>query len=211
MWRKQIEIPVRWIVAFIAGHKGDLTRTLTLDSYLRYGKSVVPPTRASPYGMRAILLVNGTLIAHFSDHICQSDRDILGLHAEPTSRDQQALEALAVLASLREYSQFWKSERITLCIRTDNIASLCMLAKMQPHSPQLGIVARELALDISDATYSPDIVEHIPGIVNIGADALSRMSDPNKEVTLPSYLTDATRHVCSRRDKSWWRSVEVPA
>ena len=35
---------------------------------------------------------------------------------------------------------------------------------MQPNLKRLGIVAREMAVDIAAAAYSPDIVQHIPGV-----------------------------------------------
>ena len=178
---------------------------------MRLGRSVILTTDASPYGIGAILNIEGKVVAHFSEQISRSDRDILGLSAEPSSRDQQVLEAFAILLSLHEFAQHWRTDRVTLTIRTDNIAALTMCARMQPHSQQLGIIARELALDICEASYSPDIVEHIPGISNIGADALSRICQPGKTTVLPRYLLDDTRHVCTPRDKSWWRSLEQPA
>ena len=199
------------MVAFLSGQKGNLRRELSLDAYLRRGKSVVLTTDASPFGIGAVLVIDGVITAHLSDTICAMDRATLGLQTEPSCKDQQALEALAVLVSLREFASHWKSIRITLSIRTDNVAALVMLAKMQPHSQQLGIVARELALDISDVAFVPEIVEHIPGISNVAADALSRQSDPFKRIAIPSYLTSATRHVCANRTKSWWRSLVLPA
>ena len=211
IWTKQIQIPLQWLVAFISGQRGDLQRVLTVDSYLRRGKSVVLTTDASPYGIGAILVIDGTVVAHLSDRVCAMDRLVLGLQETPSSKDQQALEALAVLVSLREFLKYWRYDRIVLAIRTDNIAALCMVTKMQPHSPQLGIVARELALDISEASYCPDIVKHIPGITNVAADALSRIYDPNKNVTIPSYVTDSTKHCCHSRGKQWWRSINPPA
>ena len=211
IWTRQIQIPLQWLIAFISGQSGNLRRELSLDAYLRRGKSVLLTTDASPYGLGAVLVIDGTIAAWLSCHICNMDRTILGLQMEPSCRDQQALEALAVLVSLREFATYWKKERITLSIRTDNMASLVMLTKMQPHSHQLGIVARELALDISDAVFCPEIVQHIPGISNVAADALSRKGDPHKKVAVPSYLTESTKHVCSIRNKSWWRSLVLPA
>ena len=151
------------------------------------------------------------IAAYFSDQICDTDRVVLGLAAEPSSKDQQVLEALAILVSLREFAEHWKSERIMLTIRADNIAALAMCAKMQPHSQQLGIVARELALDVADSSYSPDIVEHIPGLSNIAADALSRLSQPGYGARIPEYLKVAPRHLCQPRGPKWWRSLALPA
>ena len=43
-----------------------------------------------------------------------------------------------------------------------------------------GIIAREVALDISDALYRPDIVQHVPGVANKVCDILSRHSNPSR-------------------------------
>ena len=135
------------------------------------------------------------------------DKQVLGLSKELCSVDQQALEALTILIALREWSEHWRSIRLILCIRTDNIAALKKVARMQPHSQQLAIIAREVALDIASAMYTPDIVEHVPGVSNIAADALSRINDPTKAVALPSYLNTVPRHKCTVRQLGWWRAL----
>ena len=42
----------------------------------------------------------------------------------------------------------------------------------------LGLIAREAALDISKGICEPTVGEHIPGIANVLADVLSRRLDP---------------------------------
>ena len=44
-----------------------------------------------------------------------------------------------------------------------------MVTKMKTHSQSLGVVAREMALDISDAVYEPQVASHVPGVANIAA------------------------------------------
>ena len=56
----------------------------------------------------------------------------------PAATDQQVLEALAMLVALRAWKEVWRTERVTLAIFSDNMAALSLVAKMQPHSPQLG-------------------------------------------------------------------------
>ena len=94
---------------------------------------------------------------------------------------------------------------MTLTVRADNLSTLALVAKMQPHSAQLGIIARELALDISSAAYAPDVVEHLPGIANTAADALSRKSDPHKSYRLPHYL-EGVPEVSVERPPMWWKT-----
>lgn len=109
-------------------------------------------------------------------------RSVLGLPDEPSSRDQQAAEALCMLVALRAWSGRWAQTRIKLTVQTDNRSTLALVAKMQPHSHQLGTIAREMALDVSELSYSPDVINHVPGIANKAADSLSRLYQPGQKV-----------------------------
>ena len=86
------------------------------------------------------------------------------------------------------------------------MAALSMLAKMQPKSFSLQVVARELALDLSQMSYSPDFIEHIPGVTNGIADALSRMAERGSDFQLPAFLSNARYDIAPERDKMWWRT-----
>ena len=135
----------------------------------------------------------------------QTDKEILAISPTPSSKDQQTLEALAMLVALRHWSPQWKNQRVHLAIRTDNIATLTMCCKMQPHSTSLGIIAREMALDIASSAFSPEDVAHIPGIANKAADFLSRRYTPNKpSLSLPSYLPEHLETTCCPRERDWW-------
>ena len=98
---------------------------------------------------------------------------------------------------------------MTLTVRADNLSTLALVAKMQPHSAQLGIIARELALDIASAAYAPDVVEHLPGIANTAADVLSRRLDPVKSYTLPHYLVGVPE-ISVERPPMWWKTWPAP-
>ena len=56
------------------------------------------------------------------------------------------------------------------------------------HVPTLNIIARELALDLADACFVPDIVAHSPGGAMGTADALSRKFQPGVVFQLPLAL-----------------------
>ena len=71
----------------------------------------------------------------------------------------------------------------------------------------IGIIAREIALDISDSAYSPDTAEHIPGIANKAADALSRLHQPGGKAEIPSYLSGIPRAEFQARNRAWWRAL----
>ena len=82
-----------------------------------------------------------------------------------------------------------------------------MACKMQPHSDQMAIIAREMALDICRSSVSPDEATHIPGIANKAADALSRLHQPGAPQRLPEYLLPEHRSEVSANPREWWLSV----
>ena len=61
--------------------------------------------------------------------------------------------------------------------RPSPYSSLCASG---PHSDRLGIVARELALDIAQSSVAPDEAEHIPGLADKAPVALSSLYQPGK-------------------------------
>ena len=178
IWTRQIMIPLTLIKAFLAENVGSLQRHFSLQTHLRKGDLLTITTDASPHGIGGILQSNGAIVSYFADKICDTDRHVLGLDVSPSASDQQALEALAVLVALRVWRPHWLNRGVNLSVQTDNVAALTTLTKMQPHSATLGIIARELALDISASSYSPDDARHIPGLANTTADYLSRMFSP---------------------------------
>ena len=88
-------------------------------------------------------------MSYFADTINDVDRKMLSLSSGPSSAHQQALEALALLVALREWRSHWQHRRACLSVQTDYIAPLSMITKMQPHSDTLGVIAREIALDVA--------------------------------------------------------------
>ena len=93
-WTKQAQVPLRWLQAFLAKQSGNLSRRISLDSYLRRGPFVCITTDASPFGLGAILEIGGDLIAWFGIPVNQTDRSILELDPSP----QQVIS---------KYSRLW--------------------------------------------------------------------------------------------------------
>ena len=209
VWTKQIQVPTDWIACFLDGHRSDLVRVMTLDAHYRRGLRIDITTDASPYGMGAFLCVGGKPVEYFAVATTAQDAKALGLELSTDSKCQQAFEALALLVALRHWRSFWTDRRCTIHVASDNMAALSMVCRMQPHSPSLGVVARELALDISDSVYQPQLASHIPGVANVTADALSRKFEPNRTFVLPSILAYSTEAHPQRRDSSWWRTVRT--
>ena len=86
-------------------------------------------------------------------------------------------------------------------IRIDNVAALTTLTKMHPNSPTLGIIARELALDVAAAAYCPDDAPRIPSISDKSADYLGRVNTPRSTDPTPTYLPPNARHKFSVRSR----------
>jgi len=70
----------------------------------------------------------------------------------------------------------------------------------------VNIIAKELALDMAEAVYRPTLVEHLPGVMNIAADALSRLFIPGKNYVVPSCLARSTRVDPPERDSGYFRT-----
>ena len=68
------------------------------------------------------------------------------------------------------------------------MSALTLIAKLKctGHS---NLIAREVAMIYGMAAFQPRCIEHLPGIVNTAADALSRLSDPSKKYEIPDQLT----------------------
>ena len=122
------------------------------------------------------------------------------------SAGQQAFEALGLLVAIRLWLPTFKHERVTVYLRSDNVSALEMVAKMQAKTESLGVLARELALDLADATYALDFAQHVAGITNGIADSLSRKHQPGKRYTVPEFLCDAGEIVAQPRNLKWWRT-----
>ena len=199
--------PLRWIQAFLNQQAGNITRTFEVGAFYNKGPKVIICVDASPYGLGAWLTVEGVPQEHFADTISDQDCAILGIEDRSGSKGQQAFEAFALLVSMRLWLPRYKNQRVLVTLRGDNIAALVMVSKMQPRSKSLGVVARELALDIASATYSPDFVQHIQGVSNSVADSLSRKFQADKTYTLPSILRYSKEIEMTARPRSWWLTV----
>ena len=160
---------------------------------------------ASTTGFGGFILIDGIPECYTYGQFTQLDADILQVVNEE-SRAQQAFESLALLIIFRMWIAEFAKHRVSVRVRGDNMAALSLLAKMQPKSASLQLIARELALDVSQCSYSPDFVEHVPGVANGVADALSRMAEHNSEFQLPTMLSTTRFDAPPDRPTTWWRT-----
>ena len=84
-----------------------------------------------------------------------------------------------------------------------------LLVKMRPGSPQIAIIAREIALRLVEFSFPPDAM-HTPGIAHVLADELSRIYAPGGTGCVSSYrhraLTDAKLVTPPSRPTTWYKA-----
>ena len=116
---------------------------------------------------------------------------------------------LAILVAIRLWAHLWGRDRITLNLIGDNIGALTMLVKLRPptRNPAMGIIARELALELAQLSFQPDAT-HTPGLSHVVADVLSRVYAPDGTGTVTSELHPALSEAqcCEtpQRNEQWY-------
>ena len=176
IWARQIEQEVTWFRAFFEGKGTSVERFFSLDAYNRAGTVVEIGTDASPWGMGGWLSVDGRIKEYFASPITSEDVSMYGLDTG-TPAGQQVWECLAVLVALDIRRNQWADARVNLQVRSDNVTALTLLVKMRPGSPQIAIIAREIALRLVEFSFPPDAM-HTPGVAHVLADELSRIHAP---------------------------------
>ena len=81
-----------------------------------------------------------------------------------------------------------------------------MVVKLKASGYGVGLISREMALDIGEAHYSPQVAAHLPGQANLLADFLSRDVD-HVAHDLPPPLREALRVHLPDRSMEWWRTL----
>ena len=210
VWVRQILPAVRWFIAFLQCEGALIMRPFLFQAYVLPASRIVFTLDASPWGYGGVLLEDGEFSEYFHAPVSQDDIDILG--AKIGSADsQQLFESLAMLLALRIWKAKWHQFRSAVAVRGDNVTMLTMLVHFRGKSPALATVAREVALEVAGAAYRPVSAEHIPGVANSVADALSRMHAPSvgggSPNTLPACLARCTRVEVPARPRAWYRAL----
>ena len=140
------------------------------------------------------MLTDDVPIAYFS---CPTDdHDVALFNFERGgSEGQQVCEALAMLVGLRLWATAWKDGRATIEVKGDSISALTLVLCCRTKGQATNIIAREIALDIAETIYRPDLGTHIPGTMNVAPDQLSRIAQPGHSTNVPTILATARRDV----------------
>ena len=158
-------------------------------------------TDASPYGLGAILfkIDTGEVLGYWADEV--HERDLSRLRArrgEPAWQNEW--EMLAVLVSIVVFEADLAGEKFIL--QADNITALEAASRYKSPRPLINAMAAEMALRMDKLRTEMTMCEHIPGILNVEADALSRLS-VGKD--LPKELREARRLQAPARTDDFWK------
>ena len=167
-------------------------------------------TDACPWGRGGAYTVDMWIVGWLATQITAYEVKLFD-HAIGDPAGQQTWEALAILIGLRLYKQWWQSSRSVLEVGADNVTALAMVTLMEAKGPGVNLVARELALDLADGCYRPDITQHIPGITNGCSDTLSRRFQPGKTFILPKVLAKIAESEIPLRENKYYRAIAPPS
>ena len=148
--------------------------------------------------------------SYFATTLSDEELDILRIR-RGESAAQQVVEALAVLVALRAWSKRWCGQRAIIHVRSDSTSALVHSQTLKTCGRGPGIVAREIALDIAHAVYTPHVAEHVPGEENVIADALSRKYAPGFDFQLPERMAAVQETMFSTRGHRYLRTLAQPS
>ena len=125
---------------------------------------------------------------------------------------KEVWESLTALVAVRLWKAHWQQRRVCLTVRGDSVAMLALVVNMRPCTRQLSLIDQGLVRDFADVSFVRVVAQHLPGLANTMADALSRMAQPCSCVTLSSDLTKATPMFPPARTSAYYRTVirELP-
>ena len=113
-----------------------------------------------------------------------------------------------LLISVRHWYAHWAQRRVSLQLQSDNLAALTLASQLKASGARRRI-AKELALIYAHAVFEPDIMERIPGVMNVTPDSLSRRFNTPGWCP-PASLQDAREVFPQKRNASWWVSSSIP-
>jgi hypothetical protein len=210
VWVKQFRIALDWFIAFLSGCHGGIIRNFDVHEFAGWSPDVSLVMDASPWALGAFLLEDGRILEYFSSEITAEDESRFKAKIGEAA-GQQIWESLTALVACRVWAHRWQRKRVTLQIKGDSVAMLTLILKMRPPTPELGLISREIALDVAESCYRPKIMTHIPGVANTIADQLSREYGPKAGGELPRALCGAVRIFVPVRNNSYFRTLSGPA
>ncbi|CAE7389519.1 unnamed protein product [Symbiodinium natans] len=193
---RRVSPALRWVKALLSG-----TETVERIFYAN------PPatdlelvTDASPWGIGGVCRRNGEPLAYFHSHL--PDDILAKFSAERGVSSYNTLwEGLALLVAFRLWLPALTHGSVFRA-KSDNLGFLMALSKGSAKSPALNVLAREFAFDQATRCYQIRGLVHIAGVSNVQADALSRLSAPERK-PFPSELLATPRCEAKLGGDSW--------
>ena len=195
---KRIAASLHWVIALLQGEHGRLKRRFEARK-TDEGWEII--TDACPWGIGGILYKKSIPQRWFSAELSSALLEKFKAK-KGESGFNTAWEALALLTALR----LWLPrlpKMLSVRVKSDNVGALRMLLNLTSSSDPLSIIAREVALDIASDNYQISELEHVPGITNVAADALSRLWAPQSE-PLPN-LGEAVQDLAPDFSSDFWK------
>ena len=207
-WTKQVEATLRFVQSFLREEHGPIERIFDSDSHRGIGEQIDVLTDASPWGLGALLVIDGAFFECIAGALTDEDFRRFGL-AAGDCRGQQCWESLAILVALRHWAPRWRGRRFCLRVRSDSVTALTMLVSCRGTGASVNLIAREIALDLARSMYRPSVCEHIPSVSNKLPDLLSRLSEPGAPQALPRALSGARRARPEARTQAIFKTTGI--
>ena len=116
----------------------------------------------------------GSAIAYWADELTTQDFvRFSAVRGDPAW--QAEWELLAILVSLHAFEKEVSAARFLVKVQSDSMAALGVALKLASPRHLMNALAAELALKLEDVGAEFILTEHIPGVHNVEADALSRL------------------------------------
>ena len=197
------------MLALLGSKQGNqLRREYALSHYHNKGLEIQITTDASPWGLGGVLNIGQHTVACYQSALTANDEKLLQITIGE-SASQQVAEALAALVALRVWKHYWKRRGVKLHVKSDSVSTLHLLAKLKVRAKSfgMGVIARELALEFGTCSFRPRFLQHIPGITNDWADALSRQAQPGNAKSLPEQLLRCRQENVPPRNEGFYRAL----
>ena len=171
---KRLELPRVWLEKLLEGVSLAPSRAVPLKPN---GVEVCIVSDASPMGLGAVLAVKteGDLSPLEAMELPVTQEMAEALRFEfGTSRSQGIVEALAVVMAVKTWESTLATLPVTLSVRSDSLVALAVADKLASSAPALNFLGAELALILERLKVMDVSTMHIPGVLNLMADWLSR-------------------------------------
>ena len=172
---KRLGFALPWLIKMLELDSVNLVRD---EDYEDAEPTVGVITDASPKGVGAVLVKvkKDELIMYeaFEAEFTETEAKLLDV-AWGEAESQSVVEAYAIYRAVKRWGATLKKR--VLLIKSDSSVALHMLRKLASPSPSLNYIAAEISLLLEDLKIPRLVLHHIPGVLNVETDWLSRMHD----------------------------------